>query len=136
MEIESLKSDTLLSGYKVSLSSIFFTFDLPVLIENMKQSNDYAKGELNSMILLKTPEKSILLSALHEGTEVISHQRDKTLKIEIIEGLLIFRIRNENVRLEEGQALTLHEISKYKLITLTDTVFLLTLENNMSSVMK
>jgi hypothetical protein len=88
------------------------------------------------MILLKTPEKSILLSALHEGTEVFSHQRDNTLKLEIIEGLLIFRTRNENVRLEEGQALTLHDNSKYKFITLKDTVFLLTLENNMSSVMK
>jgi quercetin dioxygenase-like cupin family protein len=131
MEIESLKSNPLRSGYKVSLSSIFFTFDLPTLIENMKQSHSWAKGELNSMILLKTPEKSIVLSALHEGTEVISHQMDNTLKLEVIEGLLIFRIRKETVRLEEGHVLTLHDNSEYKLITLADTVFLLTMENNM-----
>ena len=64
MEKESLKTKFLLSKDNVTLNSSFFTFDLPSLIENMKQSHIWAEGELNSMILLKSSCKSVLLTAL------------------------------------------------------------------------
>ena len=66
MEIETLNTKPPFSKDKRSLNSSSFTFDLPSLIENMKHSHTWAKGELNALILLKSPDKQIVLTALHE----------------------------------------------------------------------
>ncbi|MCK9404690.1 MAG: hypothetical protein M0Q26_14955 [Chitinophagaceae bacterium] len=49
-------------------------FDLPTLIEKMKLEHFWAEGELNAMILLKSTDKQIVLTTLHEGTEIKSFQ--------------------------------------------------------------
>ena len=127
MEIESLKMKPLPSGYKMSLGSIFFTFDLPSLIENLKKNHNSTEGELNSMILLRTPEKSQLLTVMQEGVEVMSHQSGDSFRLEVLEGKIIFQLRKQTVYIMEGQVLTLMEKSKYTLIAMEDTVFLLTI---------
>jgi quercetin dioxygenase-like cupin family protein len=102
-------------------------FDLPALIEKMKRSNTYEKGELNAMILLKGPHKQIVLTALHEGTEISSFQANDSVTFQIIEGKLGFHTRKKSVTLDKGQLLTLSENIKYNLTTSEETVFLLTI---------
>jgi quercetin dioxygenase-like cupin family protein len=105
------------------------TFDLPILIDKMKHSNTYTRGELNAMILLKSPEKQIVLTALHEGTEIKSFQSNDSITFQIIEGKLTFHTRKKSVILDKGQLLTLHENIKYSLTTKEETVLLLTIAN-------
>jgi quercetin dioxygenase-like cupin family protein len=88
------------------------------------------KGELNAMVLLKSPVKQILLTALHGGTEIKSYQADDSITLQIIEGKLKFHTRKESITLDEGQLLTLHENIKYSLSTREETVFLLTIANS------
>jgi quercetin dioxygenase-like cupin family protein len=128
MEIETLKpnlekvknnsSDSRLSG-----------FDLPSLIETMKQSFTWANGELNALILLKSPGKNILLTAMHSGTEILSFQTKDSATFQIIEGRLRIRIKKDSVTLNKGQLLTLDENIKYRLIAEEETVFLLTVSS-------
>ena len=40
--------------------------DLAALIGKMKQSRSWVRGELNNIVLLNSPEKQILLTALHK----------------------------------------------------------------------
>jgi quercetin dioxygenase-like cupin family protein len=127
MKKESSQGQTLLPKENRPLNASFRTFDLPALINNMKHSQTWARGELNAMILLKSREKQIVLTALHEGTEINSFQANDSITFQIIEGQLKFHTRKESVTLEKGQLLTVHENIKYSLTSWQETVFLLTI---------
>jgi quercetin dioxygenase-like cupin family protein len=129
MEIETLKTKPPLRKNNRSLNATLLTFDLPTLIEKLKHSYTWAKGELNAMILLKRPDKQIVLTALHEETEIISFQSNDSITFQIIEGKLRFHTRKESITLDKGQLLTLHEKIKYSLTTWEETVLLLTIAN-------
>jgi quercetin dioxygenase-like cupin family protein len=126
MEIETLNTQSPFPEDNMSPNSAFFTFDLPTLIESMKHSYSWGKGELNAMILLKSQEKKILLTALHEGTEINSFQSNESISLQILEGRLEFHTWKESVILDKGQLLTLHDKIKYSLTSSEETVFLLT----------
>lgn len=118
-----------LSRDKRSSNTSLQTFDLPSIIKKMKHKQSWVDGELNATILLKSPEKQIMLTALHEGTEIKSFQSNESITFEIIEGKLMFHTRKESATLDKGQLLTLHEKIKYKLTTQEETVLLLTIAN-------
>jgi quercetin dioxygenase-like cupin family protein len=98
----------------------------------MKQSYTWSNGELNALILLKSPDKQIILTAMHEGTEIKSFQSNDSITFQIIEGKLRFHIRKDTVTLNEGQLMTLDENIKYRLTTEEETVFLLTISNGIT----
>lgn len=101
--------------------------DLPELIEKMKLSHDWTNGELFAKILLKSPQKRVMLTVLHEGTEITSFQSNDSVTFQIIEGKLMFQSREKLVILQKGQYLTLREKISYSLTTAEDTAFLLTI---------
>jgi hypothetical protein len=105
-------------------------FDLPILIKKMKKSISWASGELNAIILLKSRYKQIVLTSLHEDTQIESFQSHDSVTLQIIEGKLNFYTRKEFVTLSKGQLLTLSEKLNYSLTSLEETVFLLTIIKN------
>lgn len=105
----------------------FSSFDLPVLIENLKHDHAWKKGELKSMILLKNPTKKIVLALLHEDTEIRSYQADESTTFKIIEGKAKFHIGNDSLILKRGELLTLNEKIKYTIISLEETALLIIL---------
>jgi len=105
-------------------------FDFPTLIGKMKQKNAWLKGDLDTMILLKTPAKQIVLAALHEGTRITSFQSGESITFQIIEGKMSFNLRGKSVNLDKGQLLTLEEHHKYSMSTDRKTVLLLTITTN------
>ena len=107
-------------------------FNLPSLIATMKQSDTWANGELNALILLKSPEKQIILTAMHEGTEIESFQSNDSITFQIIEGRLKFHLRKDTVTLNEGQLMTLDENINYRLSSQVETVFLLTISDTVA----
>lgn len=129
METVTLNARSALSDSLRSQNPSSFTFDLPTLIENLKNSHSWANGDLNSIILLKTSDKKIMLTAVHKGTKIDSFQADDSITFQIIEGKLKFHTRRGSVILEKGQSLTLQEKTKYRLLTREETVYLLTIES-------
>lgn len=129
MEKESLETKAPVSMDTSLLNASLLAFDLPTLIEKMNHNHIRAKGEPNSMILLKSPDKQIVLIALHEGTGIKSFQSNDSVTLQIIEGKLKFHTRKETLILERGQLITLHEKIKYSLTTKEETVLLLTITN-------
>ena len=133
MEIETLNINrTRIMNYKSSDSRLS-GFDLPSLIETMKQSYTWENGELNALVLLNSPEKKIILTAMQKGTEILSFQSNDSITVQIIEGKLKFHVRKDSVTLDEGQLMTLDEHLKYRLTTEEETVFLLTISNTSSN---
>jgi quercetin dioxygenase-like cupin family protein len=129
MEIETLKTKLQYRKNYRSSDSKLLAFNLPSLIDSMKQSYTWANGELNSIILLKSPEKQIILTAIHEGTEILSFQSNDSVTVQIVEGRLKFHHRKDSFTLNKGQLMTLDENVKYDLTADEETVFLLTILN-------
>jgi quercetin dioxygenase-like cupin family protein len=129
MKKETLKTKPDLYKDDRSLNDSLRIFDLLILVDKMKNSHTWAEGELNAMILMKNPDKQVVLTALHEGTEINSFQSNDSITFQIIEGKLKFHTRNASVTLDKGQLLTLHENVNYRLTTREETVLLLTIAN-------
>ncbi len=130
MEKEMIKSKPPVhSNVGLSKASVQ-TFDLPSIIKKMKHEYTWDEGELNSRVLIKSREKQIVLTAMHQGMEINSFQANDSVTFQIIEGKLKFHTNKESVTLKEGQYLTLNENIKYSLVTDEETVFLLTIANN------
>ncbi len=131
MEIETLKTSLSHTKNYKSSGSTLLAFDLPSLIATMKQSFSWANGELNALILSKSPEKKIVLTAMHRGTEIKSFQSNESITFQIIEGRLKFNIRKDTFTLNKGQIMTLTEEISYRLSTMEETVFLLTITDSL-----
>jgi len=123
-----MSTDKLLS-YKDdrSLHPSLFLFDFPALIGKLKHKYSWKNGDLNTIILTKTPTKQIVLAALHEGTKILSFQSNESVTFQIIEGSMSFHTRKGTVNLEKGQILNLSENIDYWLTTNEDAVLLLTI---------
>jgi len=100
---------------------------LPDLIRNMKLSNAWIRGGVNSMILLKNTEKNVMLVAMHQGTEIVSYQSNDSITFQIIEGKLEFYTRKTSAAIGMGQVLTLNDKVKYRLTASEETVLLLSI---------
>jgi quercetin dioxygenase-like cupin family protein len=95
----------------------------------MKDTRSWKNGELKTLTLLNTPGRQIVLTALHEGTEVDSFQTCESITFQIVEGSIFFTTTKESQILDEGQTLTLYENIKYSFTASKETVLLLTLAN-------
>jgi quercetin dioxygenase-like cupin family protein len=104
-------------------------FDIPSLIETLKQDPSWLKKELSTMVLLKSPVKNIVLTLLPAGIEIRSVQLNDTITYQVLEGKLKFQIRNELVVIGKGELLELNEKTKYQFNSLEESAFLLTSEN-------
>jgi quercetin dioxygenase-like cupin family protein len=133
MEIETLNVNLATTKNNRLSGCVLSEFNLRSLIATMKQSRTWAKGELNAQILLNSPHRQIMLTALHEGTEVKFFQSNDSVTFQIIEGNLKFHIRGDTVILNEGEKITLDEKIKYRFTTRVETVFLLTISNGIAN---
>jgi quercetin dioxygenase-like cupin family protein len=123
--------ETLISDSKVHApsDSIISELGLAYLIKTIRKSKPWTNGELNSLILLNKPEKKVILTSVYEGTEIESFQANDSITLQIIEGHIRFRVRNNTVTIREGQVMKLDEHIKYNFVAREDTVFLLTIFN-------
>jgi hypothetical protein len=133
MNSELLKIEPFIHKKKRSSDSLKSTFNLAAIINILKYGNSWIKGELSSTILLNSPEKQIVLTALHEGTEIASFQSGNSLTIQVIEGKIFFHTLSKNEFLTIGETKTITEKIKYKLISKEETVILLTIEKDIKA---
>jgi quercetin dioxygenase-like cupin family protein len=133
METETLKIKASLRKDYRSYNASLFHFDFPKLVDNMKHRRAWTKGELISMILLKSPDKQIVLTVMHDRTEINYFQADGSITFQIIEGKLRLNTPQESLILDKGQFLTLNDKIKYSLNSVEETVFLMTIQKALCS---
>ena len=105
----------------------FPNFDLRELIGILKNDLKWKKGEMNMMILRKNQVKKIVLAVLHEKTQIKSVQINDSITIQVIEGHLKLHFKKESVDLINGETITIDEKTKYKINSIDETSFLITL---------
>lgn len=106
------------------------TLCMTTLVRKLKNSHNWSKGDLDAIVILKRPDKQIVITALHSGTEINSYLSGDSVTFHIIEGKLAFHTQKKSVILNEGELFTLCDKLKYKLVSREDTVFILTIINN------
>jgi quercetin dioxygenase-like cupin family protein len=125
-----METETLCDIKELRFKDQILPFDLPGLIASMKESPTWANNELNAMVLSRDRNKQIILTSIHDGTEIESFQSKDSITFHILEGKLNFHTDENTLILNEGQLMTLTNKIKYRLTTDEDTVFLLTISDN------
>lgn len=138
METETLNRQTSYIRNKRVVKSSFSPHDFPEIIKNMKNTPDWKKGNLVSEVLLKNPYKQIVLTLLHDNTEVLFSQPGNSVTFQILEGKIKFRTSKKTFILNNGHLLAFHDNNKFSITSLEKSAFLLTLlqrrENNSVNV--
>ena len=129
MEKVTLKTDHPVANGNSLPSASLLIYDLPVLIEKMKHDSSWTQAGLNAMILHKSPENQIVLTALPKDTEIKSCQSNEWITFQVLEGKLRVQIGRKATTLNPGQLLELHQNVKYRLTSKEETVFLLSIAN-------
>ena len=124
---EMLITEPIIHYDRGSLKSSLNSYDLPGLINNIKQERTWEEGEMKAVILQKSPARKILLTVLHKGTQIISYQADDSITFQVIEGKLDLHFRNESFILKKGEILIINEKLKYKIDSVEDSAFLMIL---------
>jgi quercetin dioxygenase-like cupin family protein len=103
------------------------TFDLSVLLTQLKHEAAWQKGTRNGMTLFKGQGLRVVLVAMHAGTVIPSHRADSPLSFQVIEGVLKFSTDAQVFTLGKGQLLTLQAGIPHVVAAVEEAAFLLTL---------
>lgn len=109
------------------LDDTLITFDLPEVLEKLKQGDTWQVAERNAITLLKSKGMRIILIALHEQAEINFHQSGNAISVQIIEGTINFKTENQSVTVSKGGLLTCNEDVMHTLIALEQSAVLLTI---------
>ena len=81
-----------------------------------------------SVALLNEPDKKIVITAVHENSDIEFLKSTNSFTVQVIEGVLVFRDRKESVRLNPGMMLTVREKTPFHIKAMEKALFLLTIE--------
>jgi quercetin dioxygenase-like cupin family protein len=112
------------------MDASLLSFDLPALIEKIKQEGAWKKGQRNAITLLKSSCMRIVLIALHKHSEINFKHSGNLLSIQLIEGSANFNTGNNSILLKKGSLLTFHKNLNHNLISLEESVLLLTISTD------
>ncbi len=127
MEAQTIKANPFLNSISMSLPDTLMSFDLPNLIDRMKHTPTWTIGELYAEVLLKSPDRHIVLAAMRAGTEIESYQSNRSITVHVIEGKVKIHIQNGSITLGQGKMLLIKDKVKYSLTIGEDAVLLLTI---------
>jgi hypothetical protein len=105
----------------------FYEHELPGLIQNIKNDCGWKAGDLKTIVVRNEPDRKIILTALQPYTEIESHQTGECILFQVMEGALKISVRKESTILTGDQKFTLYDHIKYKLLSLSETIFLMIL---------
>lgn len=105
----------------------FYNFEIPSLIQKIKNDCTWKMGDLKSIVVTDTSSQKIILTALHAQTEIISRNDGIAMHLHVLEGTLKFKTKKVSKILESGQRYSLGEPLKYKIEAMEETIFLLTI---------
>jgi hypothetical protein len=129
MKYTDSQTETIKSSRSWLPISLLSTFNLQLLIEKMKRSLSWAKGEPNTNVLLNNHKKQVVLNVLQRNTEVVSVQSSDSITLRVIEGRLKLESKKRTVFINKGGDLTLNEKEEYTLSNREETAYLLTMVN-------
>ena len=132
MALDNYRTTTERSLTEYSLDAPLLTFDIPMLLAQLKHEDLWRTGKRNAMTLLKDQGLRVVLILMHAGTAIPSHQAESPLSIQVVEGCLQVRTDSEPVTLKKGHMLALQAGLRHEVKALEESALLLTLATSQS----
>ena len=108
--------------------------DLHAFTQQLMLEEAWQKNDRNSITVFKSDQLTIVLMALHAGTETTPATVDGTglMNLQVLDGNISFSAANETLEINRGQMVMLHEHIPFVIKANQETVCLLTMtrENN------
>jgi len=101
--------------------------DLNKLIVQLKNESTWQENGRNSITLFKSEKLRIVLIGLHAEAELREHSTSAMLSVQVVSGKIHFRSETNNLPLESGQMVVLHENIAHYVLAEKESFFLLTL---------
>ena len=108
------------------LDAKLVTIDLPSIIEQIRNEEQWGDSDRNAITVFKTNGMSIVLIALHKGAEMARHSANGLISVQVLEGEILFSTDERSVELGNGNILALHKGIPHSVLAKEETIFLLT----------
>lgn len=103
------------------------TFDLPIVIERLKQEAEWIEGRHNAITLVKSNKMRIVLIAMHQANEMVMNFFEGPVSLQIIKGKLNISSELEEIILYKDQLISICEKIDNRITAIEETIILLTL---------
>jgi quercetin dioxygenase-like cupin family protein len=110
------------------------TIDLRVHMAQVKNEQAWKDNDRNVITVFKTDGLSMVLVALHKGTEMLRHSAPGAIQVQVLEGRMRFDTDTQSTELSDGQLMLLHERIPHSVFATEETIFLLTLTKQSTGV--
>ncbi|WP_276134389.1 hypothetical protein [Polluticoccus soli] len=108
--------------------------DLHAYTQQLMLEESWQKNDRNAITVFKTDQLTIVLMALHAGTETTPATVEGTgvMTLQMLDGDIAFSAGSDTVELSRGQMVVLHEHIPFRIKAKQESVCLLTMtrENN------
>lgn len=101
--------------------------DLNKYIRQLKDEEAWINNKRNAITVFKSEHLRLVLIALHQDAGLPEHTADGTISVQVLEGHIVFKTNNEEVKLLEKNMVTLHEKIPHSVVAMEDSIFLLTI---------
>ncbi len=115
------------------LDSSLVEMDLYQFIEQVRSETKWNESDRNSITIFKSDAMRIVLMGLHKKASLKSHKANGVISVQVLEGKINFETDRQQVILEPGQMIALHENIMHSVDALEESFFLLTLSLNKSN---
>ncbi|HUF27878.1 MAG TPA: hypothetical protein VMM18_12960 [Gemmatimonadaceae bacterium] len=116
-----------MSTIRRQLAGPMLSFDLAREIENLRADSAYERTGRLGRTLAKSGRLRLVLVVLEAGVEVGTHHADSPLTLQPLEGLLRFRVGDEDHEIRAGQVLYFGAGDAQQIHAVERTALLLTL---------
>lgn len=110
-----------------ALDAPVVAFNLNESLSQIRSEQAYRSSDRNAITLFKSEYMRIVLISLHEGAEMKPHAPDEISSIQVIQGKLKFTLGTEQLELEEGKTIVVHERVPHSIKAETEAALLLTM---------
>lgn len=111
------------------LDAAILPVDIPRYIDQLKGEQAYDKNGKNAITVFKSDHVTITLLALKQGEDFHPGQNEVTaiMSVYLIAGNLYFESLGEEIKLKEGELITLHQPLSFKAEAILPSICLITL---------
>ncbi|WP_432670770.1 cupin domain-containing protein [Flavobacterium sp. SM2513] len=106
------------------------TLNLQKHISQLKKGKNWTEGDRNAAVIFKSETMQIMLLGFHSGAELKSHKANGIISVQVIQGKIKFSTEQESAVLEQGEMITLQPNITHRVLSMTESFFLLTLAIN------
>ena len=109
------------------LSGPAITFAIAAELSRLRQEPEWISGKRNSVTVVKTPNLSIVLTAIKKGAALCGHEVDGPVTLQVVSGAIQFGVAGEPRELAAGAVIALDRAIPHDIKALQDSELLLTI---------